>query len=183
MIDAEGGVPRQLTPEPSLDAVGTWSHDGKWIYFHSDRSGESQVWKMPSGGGPAVQGTRVGGVYAEESWDDGYLYYAKTENQTAIWRVPVDGGKETEVVAGPTNQLAWALSRSGIYYATDHGQGRRREYAIQFYDFESGEITDLYRKDGPFEHAWLAVSPDEAWVLYGEAPMGTSELMLVENFR
>ena len=60
---------------------------------------------------------------------------------------------------------------------------RHREYAIQFYDFDSGEITELYRKEGPFQHAWLAVSPDGAWVLHGEAPMGTSELMLVENFR
>jgi len=30
---------------------------------------------------------------------------------------------------------------------------------------------------------WLAVSPDEEWILYGERPAPTSELMLVENFR
>ena len=39
----------------------SWSRDGKWIYFASDRSGEYQVWKMPAGGGEAVQLTRKGG--------------------------------------------------------------------------------------------------------------------------
>ena len=70
----------------------------------------------------------------------------------------------------------WARVTRGTWH-------RHRECAIQFYDFDSGEITELYRKEGPFQRAWLAVSPDGAWVLYGEAPMGTSELMLVENFR
>ena len=70
----------------------------------------------------------------------------------------------------------WARVTRGTWH-------RHRECAIQFYDFDSGEITELYRKEGPFQHAWLAVSPDGAWVLYGEAPMVTSELMLVEDFR
>jgi hypothetical protein len=29
----------------------------------------------------------------------------------------------------------------------------------------------------------LAVSPDEAWILYGQMPAWESELMLMENFR
>jgi serine/threonine protein kinase len=41
---------------------------------------------------------------------------------------------------------------------------------------------ELYRKDGTFHHRWLAASPDGAWVLFGEKPADTSELMLVENF-
>jgi hypothetical protein len=32
-------------------------------------------------------------------------------------------------------------------------------------------------------YAWLAVSPDEEWILYSEIPEGQSDLMLVENFR
>jgi hypothetical protein len=66
-------------------------------------------------------------------------------------------------------------------------------YTIQFFDFESGEVTDVFRREGPFDHGIvgaerstgpsLAVSPDEEWILYAECPAEKSELMLVENFR
>jgi len=78
---------------------------------------------------------------------------------------------------------SWALSRSGIYFATCEGSGRTQDYTIHFQDLESGEVTDLFRKQGPYGHAHLAVSPDERWILYREQPLPQSELMLVENFR
>jgi hypothetical protein len=63
-------------------------------------------------------------------------------------------------------------------------QGRRREYAIRHLDFESGQVTGLFREERP---GWLvferAVSPDQAWILYVERPAPTSELRLMENFR
>ena len=54
---------------------------------------------------------------------------------------------------------------------------------MALFDLESGRVTELFRKDGPFFHVTMAVSPDEEWILYGEAPAATSELMLMENFR
>ena len=72
----------------------------------------------------------------------------------------------------------------GVVYKTeDIVRSYVEEYTIRFFAFESGEVTELFRKEGPFNHARLAVSPDEEWLLYGEAPADTSELMLVENFR
>ncbi len=41
----------------------------------------------------------------------------------------------------------------------------------------------MLRRVGSSGHMWLAVSPDEQWILYSEWPEGQSELMLVENFR
>src|SRR2546422_4241172 len=38
--------------------VPTWSRDGKWIYFSSNRTGSWQIWKVPSVGGSAIQVTR-----------------------------------------------------------------------------------------------------------------------------
>ena len=46
-----------------------------------------------------------------------------------------------------------------------------------------GRVAELSRKNGPFHHYSLTVSPDEEWILYGEQPIPTRELMLVENFR
>jgi len=70
VVDSEGGgAPRRLTYEPSSDGPGTFSRDGRSIYFASDRTGRSQIWKMSAGGGPAVQVTRAGDFYFQESWD------------------------------------------------------------------------------------------------------------------
>ena len=184
VVDADGGAPRRLTPESSQEHHGTWSRDGRWIYFQSNRSGSRQIWKTPSAGGPAVQVTRNGGWSALESWDGRYLYYAKSPFDAGIWRLPVDGGEETEVIRGPLPWGAdWTLVRAGIYYAMVRRQGPRSEYTIQFFDFASGRTTQVFRQGGGSNHQYVAASPDERWILYTERPEWQSELMLVESFR
>src|SRR6266853_595021 len=46
-----------------------WSKDGRWIYFSSNTSGSTQLWKIPREGGVPVQITRGGGFAALESAD------------------------------------------------------------------------------------------------------------------
>ena len=95
VIRAEGGVPKQLTTNPSVDTNPGWSADGKWIYFSSERSGQMQLWKVPVGGGEAVPVSEIRGSSPVESPDGKFLYYDK---DYSIWRVPTNGGTETQVV-------------------------------------------------------------------------------------
>jgi len=184
VVDADGGAPRRLTPEPSQEHAATWSRDGRLVYFQSNRSGSQQIWKMPSAGGPAVQVTRTGGTSALESWDGRYLYYTNSLVTSGIWRLPLDGGAETEVIRGPLRWSAdWTLVRDGIYYAMVRRQGPRNEHTIQFFDFVSGRATEVFGQIGRSNYQLVAVSPDERWILYTEFPERQSELMLVENFR
>jgi hypothetical protein len=99
--------------------------------------------------------------------------------------VPVAGGEETEVLHERIVAGHWALARSGIYFfRIPPGYGEQgQRWAIQYFDLDSRKVTELFRKEGPFDHWSLAVSSDEEWILYSERPVGTSELMLVENFR
>jgi hypothetical protein len=60
---------------------------------------------------------------------------------------------------------------------------RGEDYRIHFLDFETGQVTELFQKEGLYWHMRLEVSPDEEWILFDETPVGESELMLVENFR
>jgi dipeptidyl aminopeptidase/acylaminoacyl peptidase len=179
VTDAVGGVPRRLTLEPSADQTGAWSPDGSWIYFTSDRSGESQIWKIPPEGGQAVQVTRNGcGVWPEASWDGRFLY---CQEGSVLWRVPVGAPERAEAILEHDDLWAWALGRSGFYFAL---RGADEGYTIGYRDFESGQVTELYRLETgkPWE---LAVSPDDRWILYSAFghSVGGSELMLVENFR
>jgi Tol biopolymer transport system component len=184
IIDADGGIPRRLTQDPSDENIPSWSRDGRWVYFTSRRSGSVQVWKIPAEGGQAIQVTRNGAFHAEESWDGRDLYYRRREG---LWRMPAEGGEETRVLEGRFIGGffdRWAVVQDGLYLPKQEGvRGRRQEYAIRFFNFESGQVTELFRKEGPFGHGWTAVSPDEEWILLSEVPFPTSELMLVENFR
>jgi Tol biopolymer transport system component len=184
VIDADGGTPRQLTQASATDDFPVWSRDGRWVYFESDRSGRFEIWKIPSEGGQAVQVTTDGGTVSDVSWDGRHLYYSKSGSASGIWRIAVDGSEETEVVRELIDPQNWALGRRGIYYGTQtRAGGRMTGYTIRFLDFESGLVTELHRRDGPFGQRTLAVSPDEEWMLYSEWPWPTAELMLVENFR
>jgi Tol biopolymer transport system component len=182
-VDVQGGVPRRLTPEPSRDYNPSWSSDGRSIYFSSNRGGSREIWKIPVEGGEAVQITSAGGFDAAESRDGQFLYYSKNF-RTGVWRIPVRGGEETAIVSGPLSYKGWALGRGGIYFSEDPiVEGLRRSYVLRYLDFESGRVSEVYRKEGAFRHQYLAVSPDEEWILVVERPVDRSEVMLVEDFR
>jgi len=184
IVDVNGGLARRLTHEPSEDGTGSWSRDGRWIYFHSDRTGRTELWKIPANGGTAIQVTRHGGFYGVESADGKDLYYAKA-SASGIWREPLAGGDESEVVNRSVGWQDWAVGRRGVYYATvrEMVPRRRTEYTIQYMDFSSGRTTTLYRTAGTAAHFSMTVSPDERWILFGEIAGWESELMLMENFR
>jgi dipeptidyl aminopeptidase/acylaminoacyl peptidase len=192
VADAEGGTARQLTQDPAEDGTPFWSRDGDRIYFHSNRSGNVQIWKMRVDGQEPSQVTTGGGYYAEESWDGRTLYYAKSHADTEIWQTPVSvAGPEKRLLTGPLRLWCdWAVGRSGIYYAAIEHPSRfqgtyeiQGAYEVHVHDFATRESRLLFRRDGSYFHITLAVSPAEDWLLFGEAPLGEAELMLVENFR
>ena len=39
VVRASGGKPIRLTTDPADDEAGSWSRDGKWVYFASARTG------------------------------------------------------------------------------------------------------------------------------------------------
>jgi len=52
-----GATPVRLTSDGSHDGSAAWSRDGRSIYFLSDRSGSTQVWRITSQGAEAAQVT------------------------------------------------------------------------------------------------------------------------------
>lgn len=182
VMDSQGGAPRKLTSEPSNEVVPSWSRDGLWIYFASDRTGGWEVWKMPSTGGSAVQVTHHGGYAAFESADGKFLYYAKGHAVPGLWRIPVKGGEEVEIIgsleAGYWGN--WALVENGIYFldtATRPG--------IAFFDITTHRISRVFDLESRTakDAAGLAVSPDKRTILYTLLDSMNSDIILVENFR
>ena len=185
-VRTAGGAPRRLTPGGSNEYVPSWSRDGRWIYFGSDRTGKSQVWKMPSDGGEAIQITKDGGLGGFESHDGQFLYYTKGNDQPGVWRVPVRGGREEPVLAeDPAGAYGrcWALVDRRLYYLNTRNQNRQ---SVEFLDLATRQIRrvlDLPRAACASYSPDLAVSPDEGTLLTCFPGAAESDIMLVENFR
>ena len=181
LINVRGGMSERITSEPGDENVPSWSGDGQWIYFHSTRSGQSQVWKARTDGSGAVQVTRRGGFAALESPDGRHLYYSKgTRSGPALWKMPVNGGEETEVVAGISDWSTFAPLDHGVYFIPRRGP--TAPASIQFLSFADGAIRTIIAIAKPV-FVGLAVSPDGRSLLYTQIDQETSDLMLVERFR
>jgi Tol biopolymer transport system component len=172
-----GGKPIRLTTDPAEDEAGSWSRDGNWIYFASSRTGRSEVWKVPIGGGKEVQVTRNGGGTAFESFDGKAVYYPKETHSGALWKIPVIGGEESQVLPS----VAWrsfCLVNEGIYFVPEPGADRKS--SIQFLTFATGKVKTVAPILGPSRG--LSVSPDGRSLLFSQIDEAGTDLMLVENF-
>lgn len=186
LIDAQGGTPKYLTSGPSNDHACGFSRDGRWIYFASDRTGQSQIWKMPAyangSDGRAVQVTRNGAVFAIESPDGKSLYCLKKDSTAStLVKVPVGGSKETRVLES-VFAFNYAIAQDGIYFIPAPIQNR---YSIQFLSFSSGKTTRITGIGDPESVLAASSGPSAATrsILYTQDREGVSDLMLVENFR
>ncbi len=126
---------------------------------------------MPSGGGQPLQATQSGGEGALES-PDGNIYYVRNR---VLYKMPVGGGKEKQVLPFLSHWVDFAVSANGIYFISPD----RKE--LQFLDTATGKVSTRGSIDRPV--GGICVSPDGAYVLWAQTDRDTTDLMLVENFR
>jgi Tol biopolymer transport system component len=173
VVAADGGAPRNITHNPADDINPSWSHDGRWIYFASDRSGRYEAWKVPKDGGEAIRVTRSGGYRLDESSDGKYVYYLKHVQQ-GLFRMPAEGGEEVQVL--PVC-FGFGVTAKGVYFMPD-------SRTIRFLDTATGKVSTLASLDKPAPaDDVMGVSPDDAYVVWSQVDRNTQDLMLVENFR
>src|SRR5262245_20909156 len=78
LASVRSGETRTLELDGEDDLYPSVSHDGRWVYFSSKRSGEPHVWRAPIEGGTPQEIVPEISYYAEESQDGKYLYYSGT---------------------------------------------------------------------------------------------------------
>jgi Tol biopolymer transport system component/serine/threonine protein kinase len=107
-ISATGGEPTKMTTNPAVDWNPTWSPDGKFVYFASDRGGSMNVWRLPvdeKSGQPAgeakpVTSPSLWSGFLSISKDGKNFTYTSLERRSNIEKLAFD--PEREIITGPS---------------------------------------------------------------------------------
>jgi TolB protein len=114
-VPLSGGTPKQITPKGPSYLHG-WSPDGNFLVFCGERSGEYDVYKVPSTGGPEVKLTETKGLDdgPEYSPDGKYIYFNSVRSGSMqIWRMKPDGKDPEQVTNDEFNNWFAHISPDG----------------------------------------------------------------------
>ncbi len=89
VLDINSRRTTQLTTHRAIDTEGTWSPDGRWIYFTSDRSGGPQVYRVAATGGTPERVTFEGSYNARPRLSPDGKRLAMVHNDRGNYRIAV----------------------------------------------------------------------------------------------
>jgi Tol biopolymer transport system component/DNA-binding winged helix-turn-helix (wHTH) protein len=180
VVDVERGTGRPLrTGGTAIEpAVG---HDGRFVYFASDRGGRWQIWRLPLSGGAAVQVTRTGGTAARESADGRRLFFSRRD-ANGLWQRD-EAGAETLVAGtgGLRPGFDWDLGRDAVFFRPLAAEPTRSQSILRLrfgsalLEAVSPPLSGLY-----LPGLGLTVSPDQRFLLFGRADRNDSDLVIAE---
>ncbi len=128
IYEVERGGSQRLTREGDHD-YPVWSPDGQWIYFETDRTGTSEIWRrradLSGDAEPVVQGETRVFPYSISSDGSRLLYVEEPDDPTVrnIWMVALDD--ETDPIPLVTNKGASrfpVFSPDGRFFAYDSSE-------------------------------------------------------------
>ncbi len=177
-----GDTPERLTNHPANDLGPSYSADGHWIYFGSNRAGEWQIWRRPAGGGDSQQVTADGGYQGLVSATGDSLFVTRF-GQDGLFRVslgsgaplPVSGGEpipETESLPGHDH---WTVVGDTLYWLARSDNRVTLERLRPGGDPE--RVVDLGSVD---LMPGLSITAEESSMVYTELTRLESDLWRVE---
>lgn len=160
-------APKRLTFGAGRSFLPSWSRDGNWIYFCSDRAGGLNLWRMPSAGGEAIQITRSGGFESFPAPDGKTIFYTKGGDEAGVWQISVEGADERLIpeLSSAATRRYLAVTPAGIYFVA---QDPLNIYGIKFYDSSSRKISEVLKTDKVpiWTYSGMSVSSDAKTILY-----------------
>ena len=139
------------------------SHDGQWLAFDSDRSGNMDIYKMRIDGTDLQQLTRDPADEFRPSWSpDGseISFHSWRSGNRDSYAVSADGGKERLIAGGPSHDFSGTWSPDGTQIAFESD----RSGQIEIYVVPStGGTPRQLTKGGGSLPRW---SPDGKFIAY-----------------
>jgi Tol biopolymer transport system component len=188
-IPAEGGEAVQVTGHAAVDWNPSWSADGNWLYFLSDRGGSMNIWRVPidersgevRGDTEPVVAASSNTQYLSLSRDGRYLAYVQLNRRTNLQEVefdPVSGrpaGFPRWITRGAREVKNPHLSPDGERFVFDAVEDQREDLFVVRRDGSGlSRMTDDFYKDRAAR--W---SPDGESILFLSDRSGRYEAWLV----
>ncbi len=163
-VPTDGGEARRLTATADYECNPIWSPDSKSIAFASDKHGNFDIFIMPATGGIPSRITTHSAPETPETFspDGKYVIYSASIQDPAssalfptsrlpeVYRVPVEGGASTQVIATPANNIDFAPDGKTMYY--DVRPGMENEWRKHHTSSVTGEIWRYTPGDNTFKN-------------------------------
>lgn len=170
----------RLTHHAARDVLPSWSVDGNWIYFSSNRTGEFRIWRISPNGGEPQPVSQSDGFCSLPDPDGRYLYFNSAQPRRVSRILLDDLDSEEEVLKG-VRWGRWLPGTAGLYFFSVEGGTRPR---IEYLDFETHSRSVLATLPAEVGHVAgnraISISADERR-LYFSAGLLIVDLMLVED--
>jgi len=111
----------RLTFDDGLQTGATWSPDGRYIAYASDRGGKFDIWVQQISGGDPIQITKGPGQNWMPDWspDGKYIAYRSEEGDGGIYVTPALGGAGLERKIAPFGYYPqWSPDSSQVLFRT-----------------------------------------------------------------
>lgn len=165
-VPAKEGSIRNLTRTPGIrENYATWSPDGRWLAYLSDRSGEDELYVIPQdGSGPEVRVTTDGSMFRFPplwSRDSKKLLYA--DKSLRLFYVDINEKKPVLIDQGKYADLtdySWSPNSKWVAYAK---AGENTYGVVYLYSLENRKISPV---TSSFQNSWNPIFDPEGKYLY-----------------
>ncbi len=140
----------RLTFDDGLQTGATWSPDGRFIAYSSDRGGKFDIWVQQVTGGDPVQITKGSGHNWQPGWspDGKYIAYRSEEGEGGLYIVPALGGEGLErKIARFGYYPRWSPDSSQILFQTGRLGLASRFYVVGLDGNEAREVLSEMTKN------------------------------------
>ena len=125
VLDINSRATRRLTTHRAIDTEGSWSPDGRYIYFTSDRSGGPQVYRVAVNGGSPERVTFEGSYNARPRLSPDGSKLAMVHLDRGNYRIAVMDLDRKDLLVLSTGQQdespSFAPNSDTLIYATRQG--------------------------------------------------------------
>lgn len=151
IADADGSHARPLAPDPAWDANASFSRDGRWVIFTSNRQGSADIFRVhPDGSGlERIVDDPAFDDQAALSPDGRQLAFVSTRTGRAeIWLLDLQTRalRNLTGTSGGSFRPAWSPDGRSIAFSSD----RQSSHPVRPGSFESIQSTEIFvmRADG-----------------------------------
>jgi Tol biopolymer transport system component/DNA-binding winged helix-turn-helix (wHTH) protein len=173
----------RLTSDDGLQSGATWSPDGRFIAYASDRGGKYDIWIQQISGGDPIQVTKSPGQNWQPDWspDGKYIAYRSEDGGGGIYIIPALGGAGQQRKITPAGYFPrWSPDSSRILLQSATGQEWKKVYVVVGLDGGPPRevLTETEKRHQVFSAVW---HPDgkriTAWTFDGGAfPLSPSAI-------